>query len=221
MANLFYIMGKSATGKDTVYKRIKEKIDINEYVLYTTRPKRDGEQEGVDYHYVDEDRIKEFEKDNKVIESRTYQTACGPWTYATINDKQLQKKGDILTVGTLESYTKIKEYLKTSNETKIIPIYITIDENERRKRALEREQKQKEPKFAEMERRLKADNIDFSEENLKLAGITKKETFENYDLNKCVNEILNYMENNRTKEVTKQIDKEISKNDIQIEDEER
>ena len=222
MANLFYIMGKSATGKDTVYKRVKEKIDINEYILYTTRPKRDGEKDGVDYHYVDEEKIEQFKKENKVIESRTYQTVHGPWTYATINDNQLERKGDILTVGTLESYTKIKEYLesnKNSKDIRLVPIYIRIDENERRKRALEREKRQKEPKYEEMERRLKADNIDFSDENLRLAGITKEETFENYDLNKCVDQILKYIENNKNMNQNKSIDER--KKEFDIEDEER
>ena len=193
MANIYYIMGKSATGKDTIYKRIKEQIDINEYVLYTTRPMREGEQEGVEYHYVTIDKMEELKKEGKVIESRTYQTVHGPWTYATIADEQLKQEGDILTVGTLESYTKIKEYLKDKEDTNVLPIYISIDEQERRKRAISREQKQKEPKYAEMERRLKADNIDFSEENLRLAGITQRETFYNYDLNSCVNKIVDYI----------------------------
>ena len=48
-------------------------------------------------------------------------------------------------------------------------------------------------KFEEMERRLKADNIDFSKEKLEKSGITKKETFENYDLDECVNKITNYI----------------------------
>ena len=35
----------------------------------------------------------------------------------------------------------------------------------------------------------------FSEENLKQCGITEKETFINDELEKCVNEILKYVEN--------------------------
>lgn len=204
MANIYYIMGKSATGKDTIYKRIKEQIDINEYVLYTTRPMREGEQEGVEYHYVTIDKMEELKKEGKVIESRTYQTVHGPWTYATIADEQLKQEGDILTVGTLESYTKIKEYLKDKEDTNVLPIYISIDEQERRKRAISREQKQKEPKYDEMERRLKADNIDFSEENLRIAGITQKETFYNYDLNSCVNKIVDYI--SRKKEIEVEVE---------------
>ena len=194
MSNLFYIMGKSATGKDTIYKRIKENLNVKEYILYTTRPKRDGEKEGIDYHYITSKQMEQLEKENKVIESRTYNTVHGPWTYATIEDEQLKQDGDILTVGTLESYAKIKEYFQDRKDTKVLPIYIAIDEKERRKRAIAREQKQKEPKFQEMERRLNADNIDFSDENLRKVGISSKETFYNYNLEKVVNQILNYIE---------------------------
>lgn len=193
MTNLFYIMGKSATGKDTVYKKIMEKIDLKSYVSYTTRPIRSGEQDGKDYNFITNEQIKKFETEGKIIESRTYQTAHGPWTYATINDNQLMQQGDILTVGTLESYTQIKEFCKNNKEIKVIPIYIAIDEEERRKRAIAREEKQANPKFEEMERRLKADNIDFSREKLEEAGITENETFFNYDLEKCASQIIEYI----------------------------
>jgi len=108
--------------------------------------------------------------------------------------EQLQQNGDILTVGTLESYQKIKEYYKEKEDTKLLPVYITVDEEERKKRAIQREEKQKSPNYHEVERRIKADNIDFSEENLKQAGIEKEQTFENYDLNTCVEKIINYIQ---------------------------
>ena len=204
MSNFIYIMGKSASGKDTIYKRIKEQIDVKTYVLYTTRPIRTGEQEGVDYHYVSDEQMLKFKQEGKVIESRTYQTVKGPWTYATIADEQLEQNGDILTVGTLESYNKIKEYYEDKEDTKLLPVYITIDEEERRKRALEREKKQKNPNYEEVERRIKADNIDFSEENLKKAGIGQNETLENYDLDKCVESIVTYIQKEREKGLTLQ-----------------
>lgn len=194
MSNLFYIMGKSSSGKDTIYKRIKEQMNINTYILYTTRPIREGEREGVDYHYISNEKMEELIKEGKVLESRTYQTVNGPWTYATVADEQLQQDGNIITVGTLESYRDIKEYYKDKVDTKLAPIYISIDEQERRKRAIEREEKQSKPNYDEVERRIKADNIDFSDENLRKCGITEKVTFYNYDLDRCVSQIINYIE---------------------------
>lgn len=194
MTNLFYIMGKSATGKDTIYKRIKEQMKINTYILYTTRPIREDEKEGVDYHYISNEKMDELMQEGKVLESRTYQTVAGPWTYATIADEQLKQEGNIITVGTLESYIDIKAYCKDKQGTKLVPIYIAIDEQERRKRAIEREQRQIKPNYEEVERRIKADNIDFSEENLRKCGITEKDTFYNYNLDSCVAQIINCIE---------------------------
>ena len=62
MSNVIYIMGKSSAGKDTVYQRLKDKIDTSTYVPYTTRPKRVGEQDGREYYFIDREDFKNFEK---------------------------------------------------------------------------------------------------------------------------------------------------------------
>lgn len=200
MANLIYIMGKSSSGKDTIYQRLKNEVDTNLYVPYTTRPKRDGEQEGREYHFIDRKQFEQLEEQDKVMEQRTYNVINihgekDIWTYATIADSQWEKEGDFLSIGTLESYTSIMKYLEEHPEKKlkIIPVYISIDEQEREKRARKRELTQVKPNYEEMQRRLKKDNIDFSMQKLAEAGITENETFENYDLDKCVSQIINYI----------------------------
>ena len=192
--NLFYIMGKSSTGKDTIYKKITEKIDIEEYVSYTTRPMRDEEKDGREYHFISEDKMNMYKQQGSMIECRTYQTVHGPWMYATINDEQFHKTGNMITVGTLESYQKIKKYLdENKTNIRLYPIYLQISEELRRDRAIQRENKQKNPDFKEMERRLEADNIDFADENLKKCGINEKNTFLNIDLSECVTYIEEYI----------------------------
>lgn len=199
MSKLIYIMGKSSSGKDTIYSKIKERVTTNSYVPYTTRPMRQNEQEGREYFFINKERFNELEKENKVMESRTYkvinkQGEKDLWTYATIDDEQWKKRGDFLSIGTLESYVCILQYLKEHPEKdiQILPVYIQISEEERRRRATLREQQQVTPNYEEMERRLAADNKDFSEEKLKEAGITSAQTFENYDLEKCVGQIIEY-----------------------------
>ena len=51
MGKIFYIMGKSASGKDTIYKRILQEYEktVKHIIGYTTRPIREGEQDGVEY----------------------------------------------------------------------------------------------------------------------------------------------------------------------------
>lgn len=209
MANFIYIMGKSSAGKDTIYQRIKDKIDSNMYVPYTTRPMRKGEQEGREYHFITREEFKKLQEHGKVMENRDYNVINSKgekdiWTYTTIADSQWEKEGDFLTIGTLESYTSILKYLKEHPEKKLnmLPVYIEIPEEVRRNRAIEREQRQEKPNYEEMERRIQADNIDFSEDKLNEAGITKKQTFENYDLDTCVAKIIDYIKQEREKNLT-------------------
>ena len=70
MGKIFYIMGKSSSGKDTIYRKLQESenLKLGRLVLYTTRPIRDGEKEGQEYHFVDEAKYFEFNKAEKVID---------------------------------------------------------------------------------------------------------------------------------------------------------
>lgn len=191
---LIYILGKSSSGKDTIYGLLKEKIDVDYYIMYTTRPIREGESNGVDYNFINNEEMQKYIDgiySSKLIEYRTYDTIQGPWTYATINDEQFLLKKDMLMIGTMESYEKVREHFKYNSNIEMFPIYIEVPDNIRLKRAIEREEKQNEPKFVELCRRFVADSIDFSEENLKRLGINRR--FENLDLNNCVNEILEYI----------------------------
>lgn len=48
------IMGKAGSGKDTILRALVNKFPdrYNEIVSCTTRPPREGEQEGVNYHFL-------------------------------------------------------------------------------------------------------------------------------------------------------------------------
>ena len=111
MGKIFYLMGKSAVGKDTLYKRLLSDCpELGTVVLYTTRPMREGEQEGREYHFTDEAELADFAAAGKVIESRTYETVAGPWTYATVDDGSMDREENLLMIGTLESYLALRTY---------------------------------------------------------------------------------------------------------------
>jgi len=191
MSKIYYMMGKSSTGKDTLYKRIfaNEELQLKTVVLYTTRPIRDGEREGVEYFFCDEKKVEELEAAGKVIERRDYHTIHGIWTYFTVDDGQIDlEKQDYLIIGTLESYQKIREYY---GKEFVVPIYIEVEDGVRLQRALNRELEQVVPKYEEMCRRFLADSKDFSEENLKNAEIDKR--FINGDLDETEAEIVAYI----------------------------
>ncbi len=191
MGKIYCVMGKSSSGKDTVYKKLKEQYkEFRLIVPYTTRPIREGEKDGVEYYFVDPEQFRAMKEDGKVIESRSYNTKCGIWTYFTADDGQIDlSTADYLLIGTLVSYQALREYF---GEEAIVPVYLEVEDGLRLARALERERRQEKPKYAEMCRRFLADEEDFSEENLIKSGITER--FGNEDFTECLNKIQRYIE---------------------------
>lgn len=189
MNHIFYLMGKSSSGKDTVYSRILEDTKLIPIVLYTTRPIRVGEHEGTEYHFVNDERFNAMRENGEVVEWRTYDTKCGKWTYYTAKDSISTDVGDRIGIGTLQSYLKIREYL--GNEV-LVPIYIEVDDDIRFLRAVEREKRQSAPKYAELCRRFLADNEDFSDKKLAEAGI-KIRFSNNGSLEECLSAVKKYI----------------------------
>lgn len=187
MGKLFCIMGKSASGKDTIFRRLTEdeRLSLKKVVPYTTRPSRKGEENGRDYYFVSEDKYEKMCRERRIIERRTYQTVNGPWHYFTADDGQIDlSKGSYIIIGTLEAYVQICCYYGKEN---VIAIYIEVEDAVRLERAFLREKSQNQPNYAEMCRRFLADCEDFSEEKLQEAGIVKR--YENLDGDICYRQI--------------------------------
>lgn len=190
MGKLFCVMGKSSSGKDTLYQMLQAELKFDVIVPYTTRPIREGETEGVEYHFVTEQRVAELEAAGKVIEIRAYDTVHGVWKYLTVDDEQIDfTKKNYLMIGTLEAYRKLKAYY---GEEHLVPIYIEVEDGIRLQRALNRERQQEQPKYAELCRRFLADEADFSEEKLAEAGISRR--FVNETLEHTKQELVNYIQ---------------------------
>ena len=191
MGKIFYIMGKSAAGKDHIYSLLaeNEELHLKKMILYTTRPIREGEENGREYFFTGEETRNRFREEGRLIEERSYNTIHGIWTYYTADDGQVNlEKYDYIGIGTLESFVKLKEYY---GEDMVIPIYIEVEDGERLSRALFRERQQSSPKYSEMCRRFLADAEDFSEQKIQEAGIIRR--FENKDLKNCTEEIILYI----------------------------
>ena len=195
MGKIYYIVGKSSTGKDTIYKRLQKDKDLGlkNVVMYTTRPKRDGEIEGITYHYVSEEEFLRLKNQNLIIEDRSYNTIHGLWRYFTVKDENINLDiNDYIIIGVLESFVATRNYF---GKESVVPIYIEVEDGERLMRALKRELKPGNHKYAEMCRRFLADADDFSEERITAAGIDKR--FINTDLKKCLEEIREYIKLNK------------------------
>lgn len=184
---LYVIMGKSSSGKDTIYRKLMEdnELKLNKIITYTTRPARAGEVEGKEYHFVDETKMNEMDSNGKIIEKRAYDTVYGVWNYFTADDENIKiDRDNYMVIGTLDSYEQLRAYY---GEEKVMPIYVEVEDGERLARALEREREQDEPKYSEMCRRYLADEKDFNTERLEKLGIKIK--YFNNDIQQCMSQI--------------------------------
>lgn len=191
MGKIFCIIGKSATGKDHIYQDLlsRESLDLKTITLYTTRPKRQYEENGKEYYFVDISRLEEFRRKGCLIECRQYHTIQGEWNYFTVDDGSVQlDRENYLVIGTLESFLDMVRYY---GREAVVPLYVFVEDGERLTRALSREKKQLNPQYEEMCRRFLADQADFSDEKVRGAGISR--WFENRELTACTEEIAVYI----------------------------
>lgn len=192
MGKIYCIMGKSSSGKDSIYQRILERgeLPLKRIVPYTTRPLREGETPGKEYIFCDEKQVEKLQEEGRIVELRSYQTVHGEWKYFTVDDGQLDlEHQSYLYIVTLEGFTKMKSYF---GKGKVVPIYVYVEDGERLLRGIERERQQAVPRYEEMCRRFLADSIDFSEENCLAAGIERR--FENRDLEDTIQRITAFIQ---------------------------
>ncbi|MDR2545990.1 MAG: guanylate kinase [Lachnospiraceae bacterium] len=196
---VFFIMGKSSTGKDTIFQQLCEQKDLGLKVIisYTTRPIRGNEAEGNEYHFTDEACFQAFQAAGSVVENRVYHTYHGLWRYFTVDDGQFDfppDSPDRLMIGTLESFLCVKKYFP---ELSVVPLLIELDDGVRLERALKREMSQETPRYEEMCRRFLADTDDFAEDLIEDAGIDKR--FYNHESTTTAQNIATYIRELRGK----------------------
>ncbi|MDE6960600.1 MAG: guanylate kinase [Lachnospiraceae bacterium] len=187
MGKIFCLMGKSSSGKDTIYKALTEdnELDLKQMISYTTRPIRSGETEGLQYHFVTEEQLSYLEEEGRIVELRSYNTVHGVWKYFTVCEEGMDLEADsYLVIGTLNSWHSMCAYY---GRTRMVPVYIEVEDGVRLERALLRERSQRCPDYKEMCRRYLADCEDFTEEKLEAEGIIKR--FHNTDIGSCFEEI--------------------------------
>lgn len=165
MGYIYCLVGKSGTGKDTVMEQIlsDNNLKIEKIVPYTTRPKRENEIEGVNYHYVDIPKMEQMEKEGLIIERRSYDTVHGVWNYFTA-DKDIDRQRDYIIITTQEA---LERFVEKFGQDNIYVIYLLLDDKVRLERCIAREAMQENPNYKEVCRRFLTDEEDFDEETLK------------------------------------------------------
>lgn len=149
------ICGKSASGKDTLAKSLSASISpyyrTNLIISDTTRPKRNGEQNGIDYNFLSERTFLQNIQDNKYFEYTVFRK----WYYGTNRNSV---NNDAVNIGVF-NVTGLEHMIYLQHWYNIIPIYLDLNLEERLKRSYQREHKFK----FEFFRRALVDERDFKD----------------------------------------------------------
>ena len=161
MGKLFCLVGKSGSGKDTLFKSIVNdtRFSVTPVIPYTTRPRRKDEKEGIDYHFVTPGEMQEMERNNEIIEKRAYDTTEGVWFYFTKSFSVSGGGGISLMITTPEALGKLAAGLGSEN---IVVLLLDADGRIRIERSLQRESEEEFPNYSEVCRRYLADEKDFA-----------------------------------------------------------
>ena len=151
--NIIAICGKAGAGKDTLLQKVTRSGRIssfvNEIVSFTTRPPREGEVNGVIYHFMTNEEFAEKILNKEMLEA----TIFNDWCYGTSLQSLDANK---VNIGVFNP-----EGIETLLEDPRINLrvyYIDVPGKERLIRQLNREES---PNVDEVIRRYKADEEDF------------------------------------------------------------
>jgi len=155
---LYVVMGGSSTGKDSIINKLKNEYGYEICVSSTTRPKRENEKDGIDYHFISIERFLHKLKNNELLEVRDYPTSFGIWYYG-LDKSSVHIDRTQLVILDAKGYETVVNKLGKENVT---GIYIYANERDKIIRALNRESNREDLKFyEELYRRMLSDLHDF------------------------------------------------------------
>ena len=146
------IIGEAGTGKDAIMKKVlKKNPNLHEIVSCTTRPPREKEKDGINYHFLTHEEFANKVLNNEMLEA----TVFNDWCYGTSYDSLDVNKVNIgvFNPAGIEALMEYKNIF-------IVCYYVRAADKQRLLRQLNREEN---PDVKEIIRRFSADNLDFSE----------------------------------------------------------
>ena len=78
---MIFIAGKTCSGKTRIVDELCKRYDYKKIVTYTTRPIREGEKDGIDYHFISDEEFQEKIDSGFFAEYKIYDTKFGLWYY--------------------------------------------------------------------------------------------------------------------------------------------
>lgn len=149
---MIIIIGKTASGKDTIVNKLISLYGLKKVITYTTRSQRKGEKQDVTYHFISDKDFKQKINEGFFAEWKSYITADGVWYYGTALEDLKNGEYNSVIILTPDGYRDVVNKLSK----KPIAIYIYANNTTIKKRLLKRGDNPN-----EAQRRLDHDNEDF------------------------------------------------------------
>ena len=124
---MIVLAGASASGKTEIAKLLAKKYGITKIVTTTTRPKRKGEVDGVDYFFVDKAKFEKMIREDKFVEYTLFNGNL----YGSTKDQISKNKCVVIDPAGLRSYMSL-------HDDSIVTFYLEADEKTRYQRMLDR-----------------------------------------------------------------------------------
>lgn len=160
LKEIIVLCGKAGAGKDTIATGLKNK-GYNFIVSHTTRPMREGESQGNPYYFVSDEEFKQMFNNEEFLEARCYKTKLNnkeaEWFYG-VHKTAIDDDKKYVVVLDIEG---LKDFKKMFTD-RVISFFISVSDSIRTERAKKRGSFD----LTEWNRRLKADNRDFSKEKI-------------------------------------------------------
>ena len=180
---ILVLVGCSASGKDTVMNRLVKEFDVKPVISYTTRPIRDCEQDGREYHFVTEEEFERMKNNDKFIETRVYKTVKGNWYYGLPkNGINITDDNNYITILDFDGLLELEKWLRSIGQIdKLTSIYVDVTEQNRLIRSLNREQNMTKKQVEEVIRRYYNDNANVVPAKVYCDLVFPNNTYEEFD----------------------------------------
>lgn len=177
---MIIIIGKTASGKDTIVKELYLNYSFKKIVTYTTRPMRENEVDGITYHYISNEEFKRKIDEGFFVEYKSYHSEFGEWFYGTSKESILNSDDKSIIILTPQGY---KDILSKYPNLNYKSIYLYASNRTIRERLIQRGDDE-----AEARRRVRHDKKDFRG----IEKIVDKVICNNYDkpLEKVIKKVL-------------------------------
>lgn len=151
MYKIVALVGMSGSGKDYILRELCQSNDYHEIISNTTRPIRENEQDGVNYHFLSEKEFMQKKHNGEMLETADFRE----WHYGTSYDNLDETK---INIGVYNPTGFIS--LLNNTNVDVLSIMVSCSDKERVIRQLNREEH---PDVDEIIRRYSTDKDDFDD----------------------------------------------------------